>query len=45
MNGYVEHRLNFDEIKHCHAFNEVSDMADGTYDWQIERMQEKGIKI
>lgn len=45
MNGYVEHRLTFDEIKHYHAFNEVSDMADGTYDWQIERMQEKGIKI
>lgn len=34
---YAKHRQPFDEIKHRHTLNEVGDVADGTYDWKIER--------
>ncbi len=34
---YAEHRQPFDEIKHRHAFNEVGYVAEGKYDWKIER--------
>ena len=34
---YAEHRQPFDEIKHRHTFNEVGDVAEGRYDWKIER--------
>lgn len=27
----------FDEIKHRHVLNEVSDVAEVRYDWKIER--------
>lgn len=27
----------FDEIKHRHTLNEVDDVANGAYDWKIER--------
>ena len=33
---YAEHRQPFDEIKHRHTLNEVSDVAEGRYDWKIE---------
>ena len=42
---YAESRQPFDEIKHRHTFNEVGDVAEGKYDWKIERMQENGIKM
>ncbi len=29
---YAEHRQSFDEIKHRHTLNEVSDVAEGRYD-------------
>ena len=34
---YAEHRQPFDEIKHRHTLNEVDDVAEGRYDWKIER--------
>ena len=36
---YAEHRQSFDEIKHRHTLNEVGDVAEGAYDWKIERGQ------
>lgn len=39
---YAEHRQPFDEIKHRHTLNEVGDVAEGRYDWKIERGQ--GVK-
>lgn len=35
--GYAEHKQPFDEIKHRHTLKEVGDMAEGKYDWKIER--------
>lgn len=35
--GYAEHRQPFDEIKHRHTLKEVGDVAEGAYDWKIER--------
>ena len=43
--GYTEHRQPFDEIKQRHTLKEVGDVAEGAYDWKIERMQENGIKM
>ena len=40
---YAESRQPFDEIKHRHTLKEVGDVADGRYDWKIERMQGNGI--
>ena len=37
--NYAEHRQPFDEIKHRHTLNEVGDVAEGAYDWKIEREQ------
>ena len=34
---YAERRQPFDEIKHRHTLNEVGDVAEGRYDWKIER--------
>lgn len=34
---YAEHRQPFDEIKHRHTLNEVGDVAEGRYDWKMER--------
>ena len=34
---YAEHRQPFDEIKHRHTLNEIGDVAEGRYDWKIER--------
>lgn len=34
---YAEHRQPFDEIKYRHTLNEVGDVADGRYDWKIDR--------
>ena len=42
---YAEHQQQFDEIKHRHTLKEVGDVAEGAYDWKIERMQENGIKM
>ena len=41
---YAEHRQPFDEIKHRHTLNEVGDVAEGKYDWKIERGQ-RGISL
>lgn len=41
---YAEHRQPFDEIKHRHTLNEVSDVVEGMYDWKIERGQ-RGISM
>ncbi|MEZ5004823.1 MAG: hypothetical protein R2738_00225 [Bacteroides graminisolvens] len=35
----------FDEIKHRHTLNEVGDVAEGKYNWKIEREQDNGIKM
>ena len=37
--GYAESRKPFDEIKHRHTLGEVGDVAEGAYDWKIEREQ------
>lgn len=34
---YVESQQPFDETKHRHTLNEVDDVAEGKYDWKIER--------
>ena len=34
---YAEHLQSFDEIKHRHTLNEVGDVAEGRYDWKIDR--------
>ena len=34
---YAESRQPFDEIKHRHTLKEVGDVAEGLYDWKIER--------
>ena len=34
---YAESRQPFDEIKHRHTLKEVGDVAEGKYDWKIER--------
>lgn len=41
---YAELQLSFDEIKHRHTLNEVGDVAEGKYDWKIEKVQ-KGITL
>lgn len=41
---YAEYRQPFDEIKHRHTLNEVGDVAEGKYDWKIERGQ-RGISL
>ena len=37
--GYAESRQPFDEMKHHHTLNEVDDVADGKYDWKIDKAQ------
>ena len=37
--GYAESRQPFDEIKHRHTLKEVSDVAEGKYDWKIHYKQ------
>ena len=37
--NYAEYRQPFDEIKHLHTLKEVDDVAEGAYDWKIEREQ------
>ena len=41
---YAESRQPFDEIKHRHTLKEVGDVAEGLYDWKIERGQ-NGIRL
>lgn len=41
---YAESRKPFDEIKHRHTLGEVGDVAEGAYDWKIEREQ-RGAKL
>ena len=43
--GYAESRQPFDEIKHRHTLKEVGDVAEGKYDWKIERMQGNSIRL
>lgn len=33
----AESQQPFDETKHRHTLNEVDDVAEGKYDWKIER--------
>lgn len=42
--GYAESKQPSDEIKHRHTLNEVGDVAEGKYDWKIERINGKVIK-
>ena len=42
---YAESRQPFDEIKHRHTLKEVGDVADGKYDWKIQRGQDTGISM
>lgn len=41
---YAESQQPFDETKHRHTLNEVDDVAEGKYDWKIERCR-GGISI
>ena len=36
---YAESRQPFDEIKHRHTLKEVGDVAEGMYDWKIQKQQ------
>ena len=38
---YAESRQPFDKIKHQQTYKEVADVANGAYDWKIERGQNK----
>ena len=42
---YAESRQSFDKIKHRHTLKEVSDVAEGRYDWKIEQMQRNNISM
>lgn len=42
--GYAEHKQPFDEIKHRHTLKEEGDVAEGAYDWKIER-RERGLDL
>lgn len=42
---YAESRQTFDKIKHRHTLKEVGDVAEGKYDWKIERGQNKNVKL
>ena len=42
---YAESRQPFDETKHRQTYKEVTDVANGAYDWKIERKQENNIKM
>lgn len=41
---YADSRQSFDEIKNRQTYKEVADVANGAYDWKIERVQKDGIK-
>lgn len=41
---YAESQQPFDEIKHRHTLNEVGDVAEGRYDWKIEREQGQALR-
>lgn len=36
---YAEHLQPFNEIKHRHTLNEVGDVAEGKYDWKIDKTE------
>lgn len=38
--GYAENREQSDEIELKHTYNEVNDIAQGAYDWKIEKGQQ-----
>lgn len=42
---YADSRKPFDEIKNRQTYKEVADVANGAYDWKIERGQKDGIKM
>lgn len=42
---YAESRQTFDEMKHRHTLKEVGDVAEGKYDWKIEKMQRNNISM
>ena len=42
---YADSRQTFDEIKHRQTYKEVADVADGKYDWKIQRGQDTGISM
>lgn len=42
--GYAESKQPFDKIKHRHTLNEVGDVAEGRYDWHIEK-ERKGLRL
>ena len=42
---YAESRQTFDEIKYRHTLKEVGDVAEGRYDWKIQRGQDTGISM
>ena len=42
---YAESRQSFDEIKHRQTYKEVADVANGAYDWKIERGPNKSVKL
>ena len=45
VTGYAEHKQPFDEIKHLHTLKEVGDVAEGAYDWKIEKGQRSLISM
>ena len=42
---YADSRKPFDEIKNRQTYKEVADVANGAYDWKIERGQKDEIKV
>lgn len=41
---YAEYLQPFDEIKHRQTLNEIGDVAEGRYDWKIEREQGQALR-
>ncbi len=42
---YADSQQTFDKLKHRQTYKEVADVANGSYDWKIERRQKDGIKM
>ena len=42
---YAESNKPFDTIKHRHTLKEVGDVAEGKYDWKIDRQINGSIKL
>lgn len=43
--SYAENRKQLDSIELTHTYNEVDDIAEGAYDWKIEKDEKSHTNI